>query len=112
MKKFRLLVAIVTVLMVVLSGCGSKSLVGTWVEDSDRPETLELFSDGTGRLSSQSGFITSLTITSWLAEDDRLKITVQAPLLGEYTFVEDYEVNKDTLTLTDDDGEETIYIRQ
>ncbi len=105
MKKI-LTVFVVIVMMITLVGCGSKQdpLVGKWVEDQG-VEVLELFSDGTGILTTSEG--TAYSLTSWIAENGRLKLTSQMPLIGEYTFVFDYELNGKVLTVTTESASST-----
>lgn len=109
MKKI-ITVIVISIMVFVLSGCGSKQdpLVGRWVEDADAGEVIELFSDGTGVVSNPTE---QYAITSWLGENGRLKVTMQIPLLGEYTVVYDYEVTLNTLSLIE--GEDvTVYNKQ
>lgn len=110
MKKLISIFAIV-VLVFIISGCGSKQdpLVGKWVEDAESGEVLELFSDGTGILTTSEG--SAYSLTSWIAENGRLKITSQMPLVGEYTVAFDYELNGKVLTVIIE-GESTTYQKE
>ncbi len=103
------LIAVIVIAMMVMSlaGCGSKQdpLVGKWIEDVEPAGTLELFSDGTGILTTSAG--NAYTITSWLAENGRLKLTTQMPFIGESTFVFDYEISGKVLTVMVEDGSST-----
>ena len=109
----RLISALIVAMLVIttLTGCGSKQdpLVGRWVEDAETAEVLELFSDGTGILTTSEGNVYSLT--SWIAENDRLKLTTQMPLIGESTFVFDYELNGKVLTVTVE-GQSSTYTKE
>lgn len=109
MKKLTV-VMVISLILFVLSGCGSKQdpLVGKWVEDVEDGEVIELFSDRTGVVSNSSE---QYAITSWLGENGRLKVTIQIPLLGEYAVVYDYEVTSNTLTLSEGD-DVTVYNKQ
>lgn len=80
------------------------------MEDAETPETLELFSDGTGIVSNTSEQY-QYSITFWLGESGGLKITVQMTLVGEYTIACDYEITKDTLTLIEGD-DRTLYYKE
>lgn len=110
MKKLAAVIAVLLILFVV-SGCGSKQdpLVGKWVEDAEQAEVLELFSDGTGVLTTSEG--NAYSLTSWIAENGRLKLATQMPLIGESTLVFDYEVNGKVLTVTIE-GERATYRKE
>lgn len=107
MKRF-IKVLIMAMLVCMLTGCGNKQdpLVGKWVEDAEPAEVLELFSDGTGILTTSDG--TDYSITSWIAENDRLKLTIVMPILGESTMAFDYELKGKVLTVTIE-GESSTY---
>lgn len=103
-------VFVIAMMMIILAGCGSKQdpLVGKWVEDAEQGEIIELFSDGTGIVSNSTE---KYTITSWLGENGRLKVTIQMPLIGDYSVAYDYEVTQNTLSLIDGD-DVTIYQKE
>lgn len=105
----KIMILLMAALMMCLGGCGEGNLIGKWVCTSDSgAETIELFSDGTGTLIEDD---ISYEIT-WIAENGRLKISASVGLFGEYSMVSDYELNKDTLTLTDEGDGSTIYERK
>lgn len=110
MKKRRF-VKIVLVIMIfcgIVSACGKKEeITGQWKEENGS-EILELFSDGTGTVKDDDGIEYSLT---WIAENERLKISVDFGFIGEQTVTYDYKINSSSLILSDEEGEETIYIK-
>lgn len=113
MKKIKRVSVLVLVLVFALSfaACGgSKSVAGTWViegTDSDI-SSLELKSDGTGKISLGGSISLDLTYTT---EKDKLTLTMS--YLGqteseEYT----YSVKDKKLTLTDDSQTALTFVKQ
>lgn len=107
-KLFSLLLAVV-LLVCALTSCGLKrQFVGTWVEiDSNGEESgeeLVLTNNGKGSIS-EDGMSGSVT---WSCEGDSLFLTISICGMTEteeYT----YEFSGKTMTLTDQDGDETVY---
>ncbi|MCM1103252.1 MAG: hypothetical protein NC409_04015 [Clostridium sp.] len=88
------------IVLLAIAGCSKKeSLVGKWVatdEATGETETMELFSDG-------SGIYTSYAC-EWSTENGRLKIEIDTGIFGKVSHVWDYELDGDTLVLSDEDG--------
>ena len=114
MKKINRIIAlclVAVVLMTVLTACGNKKkFVGTWEElDADgevsyNGETLVLANDGTGS-AEKDGMTASVT---WSVEGNKLFITMSMCGVTE-TEECTYKFSGDTLTITDQDGDETVY---
>lgn len=124
MKK-RVLVILCSLVMILLVGCrgnASNSLVGQWVnEDANEEEkegdpfdffnnstAIEFFSDGTAIISYISERTNSV---KWVVENERLKITLETGIFGDIAASYSYKLSKDTLVLTDDDGEKITYTK-
>ncbi|MBD5469109.1 MAG: hypothetical protein HDR21_13285 [Lachnospiraceae bacterium] len=88
------------VMLLAITGCGKKeSLVGKWVttdEATGETATMELFGDGSGIYISYA--------CEWSTENGRLKIEIDTGIFGKVSHVWDYELDGDTLTLSDEDG--------
>ena len=100
---------LVVILVSLLSaGITNQKFVGTWDEiDSDgnlEGETIVFANDGTGSVKS-SGISGSL---SWNVRGNKVFITVSLCGITE-TEEMSYKFSGDTLTLVDEDGEESIY---
>lgn len=108
MKK-KVLVILCSLMMILLVGCGLKTstLVGSWATDAEEKADFELYSDGTGIEKEEIGSFA----LEWIAENGKLKVTIDTGLFGKIAASYSYKLSEDTLILTDDDGEETTYIR-
>ena len=108
MKKYITIISVCLVIVMfasLLSACGNgKKFVGTWKEvDSD--STLVLANDGTGSLTTEDGISGSV---NWSLEDDKIFMNISIcgmSMTKEFT----YEFSGDTMTLTDAEGEITVY---
>ena len=109
-KSISKLSVLILVLTLLLSACGgntSKDLIGTWIPESGSyapdgfPDNMELFSDGTCEIEGYGG--------DYSVIDGRFKITANAGG-GTHTFAFDFELTKETLTLTSD-NESVSYIK-
>ncbi|MBD5469108.1 MAG: hypothetical protein HDR21_13280 [Lachnospiraceae bacterium] len=107
MRKEKRIISICMAALVVLlaiAGCGKKeSLVGKWVfteEETGETATMELFSDGTGIYTAE-GLSYSC---AWITENGRLKLEIDAGMFGKLSHVWDYELDGDTLIVSDEDG--------
>lgn len=123
MCKRLFVIALVSVLLTMcLMACGGnqndgkvrsdkEKIVGRWCDTVNESE-MEFFSDGTGTMKSLTDN-TSYTISSWLLEDGRMKLTCSS-LVGDITVVGSYEfTSDDAFTYTSDkDNEVTVYERQ
>ena len=96
--------AIISILLLlgiiaVITGCGRSALIGRW-EEEGKPdgEALEFFKDGTADLDGMP--------VEWQAKKGRL--TVSAFGMSQ---IINYEISGSTLTLSDDDGLETKFIK-
>ena len=80
--------------------CGDETskLAGIWESDG---ENMELFKDGTFSSEGISG--------TWRAEKKRINISA---LGGLVSISANYKLSGSTLTITDDDGEKTVYKRK
>jgi len=104
-SKRKAISAIITMLLLLgiiaaITGCGGRSaLIGRW-EEEGKPdgETLEFFKDGTADLDGMP--------VEWQAKKGRL--TVSAFGMSQ---IINYEISGSTLTLSDDDGLETKFIK-
>ena len=95
---------IIVMLTSMLSACdASKKFVGTW-EEVESGATLVLANDGTGSVS-EDGMSGSVT---WSVEKDKIFLTVSVCGMTETTECT-YEFSGDTMTLTDAEGEVTVY---
>lgn len=115
MKKL-LAIALTIIMTISLVGCGKESFEGKWVEDRENGSSIELFSDGTGVYTSaeDTGIFSGqqFSISSWVVEDGRFKITIDVPLFGSTISAYDYEFNGNNLILKDDNGEDSRFIRE
>ena len=123
MKK-KVTVILCSLLMILLIGCGgsSNNLIGQWVnEDENETETdgdpfalfsdstaIDFFSDGTAIISYSSGRTNSV---KWVAENERLKLTLDTGIFGNVATSYSYQLTKNTLMLTDDEGEKTTFTK-
>jgi len=85
----------------VITGCGGRSaLIGRW-EEEGKPdgEFLEFFKDGTADLDGMP--------VEWEAKKGRLAFS----FFGMSQVIISYKISGSTLTLTDDDGLESRYIK-
>ena len=82
-----------------ITGCGKSALIGKW-EEEGKPdgETLEFFKDGTVDFD-------GLTV-KWKVKKGRLMLSFL-----DMTQIINYEISGSTLTLSDDDGLETKFIK-
>lgn len=101
-KKF-LTILLIMVMVVCFIGCGKKEpqITGKWTSlDESDLTSLELYSDGTGIFNNydEDGSLSSYGCT-WIAEDGRLKISIDFGLLGTSSTSFDYELTQDTLSL-------------
>lgn len=100
------------VMLLAIASCGKKEdITGKWVyteESTGRTSTMELFSDGTGTYI-EDGWLSYSC--EWSTENGRLKIEIDTGIFGKISQAADYELDGDTLVLTDD-GESFTYIRQ
>lgn len=106
----RIFTVIITImLMVSVVGCSEKEpeLAGIW-QDEEGDESFEIFSDGTGTITSDNVTYSM----KWIAENNRIKFTLDFGLLGEQVLTYDYEVTNNSLVLTKDDGDTGTYLRQ
>ena len=98
------LVLIVSLLAAMFVGCSAKKkLVGTW-EPEDDEGTLTLANDGTGTIKAE-GMTGTLT---WSVKGDTLSMTITICGMTDSSEMK-YKVSRNTLTLTDEDGEKTVY---
>jgi|TergutMp193P3_1026864.scaffolds.fasta_scaffold209412_1 hypothetical protein len=105
MGKGKAVSAIVAMLLLLgiiaaITGCGGRSaLIGRW-EEEGKPdgETLEFFKDGTVDFD-------GLTV-KWKVKKGRLMLSFL-----DMTQIINYEISGSTLTLSDDDGLETKFIK-
>ncbi|MFG6337442.1 MAG: hypothetical protein K1W31_03065 [Lachnospiraceae bacterium] len=115
MRERKIVVAAFVMVALLVAGCGkSEDLTGKWVYTSDEfSETIELFSDGTGIMSgineNDEEYKHDCT---WIAENGRIKFTIDFGLLGDQAIAYDYKWNDSELIFTSEDGEEGIYIKQ
>lgn len=117
MKKKILVMLLFVALM--LTACGEKKedLTGVWIEEKQEDgtyESLQLFSDGTGIIAdfdSEGNPDISYSCT-WIAEDGRMKVTVDYGIFGSNSVSVKYEVKGDTLTLWEDSGEVDVYKKE
>lgn len=111
MKK-KVTVILCSLLMILLVGCGgnaSNSIIGQWVNiDENDGDSFEFFSDGTGIIIDSDGTTHSVT---WIAENERIKITVDMGILGEWSSSCDYKLDKDSLTIDDGEGNIDTYTK-
>lgn len=107
-KKIGALLCLVMI-MILLVGCGEKSvsLVGAWMPDSEENPGFEFYSDGTGIESDELGD----WALNWTAENGKIKITVDVGIFGTMVQSFDYELNDDILILNGDEGESATYTR-
>lgn len=111
MKK-EILVVFCCLAMILLFGCGEKStLIGAWTTESEGNEEekayFELYSDGTGLIKEEIGS----SALEWIAENGKLKLTIDAGLLGKIAVSYSYTLSSNTLILTDDNGEDTTFTK-
>lgn len=109
MRKKIFTVLLTIAMMFAVIGCGEKEpeLTGIW-QDEDGDESVEIFSDGTGTITTDDVTYSM----EWIAEDNRIKFTIDFGLLGEKVLTYDYEVTNESLVLTKDDGDIGTYLRQ
>ena len=97
LRKAAVLVLAVLLVALTLTSCGNpaKKIIGTWVN-------------------SKSTIITGVnTETKYTFNDNgQLVLKENIPLVGEKTVVFTCEFEKDTLRLTDTDGESLVYTKQ
>lgn len=95
---FSLILSLLMVL-ILFTACDKKdSLVGAWKNDNNGMKLVYVFdSDGTGLVASEAE---ALKFT-WSTEGNTLKMTV-----GESTIDNTFEIDKDTLTITN--AQETL----
>ncbi len=116
MKNGRRIIAVcmtVFVMMVAIAGCGKKEdMTGKWVgteESTGQTSSMELFSDGTGKITEEDSLSYSC---EWTTENGRLKVEVDTGIFGKISQVVDYKLEGDTLILTDEDGKCFTYYRE
>lgn len=115
MKKKIFTVLLTIAMMLAVIGCGEKEpqLSGVWILESDKEGFLELYSDGTGIIgvTDDSGEVQNYDCT-WIAENSRLKFTIDFGIFGSASESVDYELTKETLTLSYESGTIEIYNRK
>lgn len=111
---------LITLLLVVLllTACGEKKedLTGVWIEyqEDGTSQSLQLYSDGTGIITDYNNEGSSLESYSctWIAENERIKFTIDYGIFGSTALSFKYEIKDNTLTLWDDSGKMEIYERE
>lgn len=110
-KRSLLIVLLIVTMTLFFVGCEKKEpdLTGKWIE-SEEDASLELYSDGTGIIAEtgSDGSYQQYSCT-WIAEDGRIKITMDLGILGNISDSADYELTEDTLTLKWDDETEIYH---
>ncbi|MCM1125018.1 MAG: hypothetical protein NC429_00965 [Lachnospiraceae bacterium] len=116
MKK-KILVMLLFVAL-ILTACGEKKedLTGVWIEQEEdgTSQGLQLYSDGTGIITdydSDGNQDMSYSCT-WIAENERIKFTIDYGILGSASISFKYEVKSNELTLWDDSGEMEVYKKE
>lgn len=95
---------VIVMLASMLSACsGDKKFVGTW-QEVNGDTTLVLANDGTGSIS-ESGLSGSV---NWSVDNNKVFITVALCGMTE-TEEYSYKFSGDTMTLTDAEGESTVF---
>ncbi len=89
------------------AGNNPSAFAGKWVEENGS-EVMELFKDGTGIVKEDKKPPMSI---SWKVADKRFVITTTVRG-SQYSVASNYEISSETLTLTDDKGETTIFVRE
>lgn len=115
MRKRTVLVIALIMLLVLVAGCGkTEDLTGKWTfSDDETSETIELFSDGTGIMQGVNADGDDYKYDcSWIAENGRIKFTINLGILGDKSVAYDYTYNKSEITFISEDGEEGIYYKQ
>lgn len=115
MRGRKTIIAVFMVIVVLVVGCGKKEdLTGKWVyTDDESSETIELFSDGTGIMQGVKADGEDYKYDcTWIAENGRIKFTINLGLLGDQAMAYDYKWNNSELIFTSEDGEEGTYLKQ
>lgn len=111
---------LITLLFVVLmlTACGEKKedLTGVWVEKQEDGTSIvfQLYSDGTGILTNydSDGSSDESYSCTWIAENERIKFTIDYGIFGSNSISFKYEAKGDILTLWDDSGEADVFERE
>ena len=105
----RRIAALLCVLTILLIGCGAEAptLIGAWETDAEGKADFELYSDGTGLEKESMGTFA----LEWIAENGKLKVTIDIGVFGTVAQSFSYDLTEDTLILTDDEGISTTYTR-
>lgn len=115
MKKRILAILLMVMMIFGLVGCGAKEpeITGKWVMESDENCFLELYSDGTGivRELNSDGNAEQYDF-AWIAENGRIKFTMNFGLLGSASETIDYELTEKQLTLKYESGTIEVYNRE
>lgn len=115
MKRRKTVIAVFIMLTILLVGCGKgEDLTGKWkFSDDITSETIELFSDGTGIMegTNTEGEDYKYDCT-WVAENGRIKFTLDLGVFGDSSITYDYKYSKSELTFISEDGDEGIYYKQ
>lgn len=118
LRKAAVLVLAVLLVALTLTSCGNpaKKIIGTWVNSKStiitgvNTETKYTFNeDGTG---SCTVTLAQISFTYEFNDNGQLVLKENIPLVGEKTVVFTCEFEKDTLRLTDTDGESLVYTKQ
>lgn len=122
MKKRLLFMPLIIILFFSFVSCSKKEpeITGKWilaledgVETTDEENYLDFYSDGTGIASGtdSDGLLWHYDCT-WVTEDGRLKLTLNLGLLGSTANSYAYEIDGDTLILTNDDKNTATYYKE
>lgn len=106
---------VMMMLVIALVGCGKgEDLTGKWkFSDDITSETIELFSDGTGIMEGVNAEGDDYKYDcTWVAENGRIKFTLDLGILGDTSIAYDYKCSKSELTFISEDGNEGIYYKQ
>lgn len=97
MKKITGFIAM-ALMLIMLTACGSSSLVGKWERtEGDLFRNMEFFSDGT--YTTSGGFSGNYTM-----ERNRIKLTIKNSGISDRVY--NYKITNNILTLDDDKGRE------
>lgn len=110
-KKWKITVGLLIFCFAFLGGCGKadeKKILGTWYEvdyngEADYDEELTFYEDGMLYGFDREGEYSFM--------NEKLYIRFEL-LISDYNYIFDYEIEGDTLTLTDENGKEWKYVRE
>ena len=116
MKNKILIMVLFVVLMMTACGEKKEDLTGVWIEHQEdgTSQNLQLYSDGTGIITdcdNEGNSLESYSCT-WIAENERIKFTIDYGIFGSSSISFKYEVKGDTLTIWDDSNEMEVYKRE